>query len=129
MIQRFAAPIGRKEILALPERYLKSEAVMEVSRVERELANYLSVKHVLAFDSGRTSLLMALRALNLNRGDEVIVPAYTCGIVFEVVLRAELVPIFVDARPGTFNIDPTPVSKSITPKTKAIIAVHMFGYF
>lgn len=98
-----------------------------MSELERELAVFLKIKRVLTFDSGRTSLFMALQALDLDRGDEVIVPAYTCGIVFEAVLRAGLTPVLVDVNPETFNIDPALVPRSITPKTRGIIAVHLFG--
>jgi len=129
IIPRTAIPIGNRELAALSDRLLASKDAgeQEVAEFEKKFANYLGVKKALAFNSGRTALYAALQTLKLNPGAEVIVPAYTCAIVFEVVLRLGLKPVLVDADPKTYNVKPELISKSITSKTKVIIPVHLFG--
>jgi len=99
----------------------------DVERLENDLAIYLGVNQIRSFNEGRTALHVALQALDLNQGDEVLVPAYTCPIVFEVVMRLGLKPIFVDVNLETCNMDPELIQEAITAKTKAIIPVHLFG--
>jgi len=124
-----ALPISDEELATVTEKLLAGEDVAEkeVVKFENDLAAYLGVKKAFASNSGRTALYMALQALNLEPGEEVIVPAYTCAIVFEVVFRLGLKPVLVDVDPCTYNIDPDLVLKAVASDTKAIIPVHLFG--
>ena len=128
-IPRVAIPIGRKEIAIVMSRLLTGEdgSGEDVAKFEKELGAYLGVKNIFTCNSGRTALHVALRALELKPGEEVVVPAYTCAIVFEVILRLGLKPVFVDVDPKTYNIDPKLISRCITPKTKVLIPIHLFG--
>lgn len=128
IIPRTAIPIGNKEVTALSNRLLVGEdAGEQVVEFEREFADYLEIKNVFSFNSGRTALHNALQTLQLKPETEVIVPAYTCAIVFEVILRLGLRPVLVDVNLETYNIDSELISKSITSKTKVIIPIHLFG--
>ena len=91
------------------------------------LSNYLGVKHVIPCANGTDALQIALMALGLQPGDEVITPSFTYIATVEVVALLKLVPVFVDVDPATFCMDPEKLKKLITPKTKAIIPVHIFG--
>lgn len=129
MLPRTSIPISNKEIAATIEGLLQGENGnrAEVAKFENELATYLGVPKVLALNSGRTALYTALESLGMKSGDEVIVPAYTCAIVFEVILRLGLKPVLVDVDPKTYNIDSRLISEAITSKTKAIVPIHLFG--
>lgn len=129
MIPRTAIPIGSKEIITFIEKIFASgEAGAEdIERFEDDLAKYLGVRRIFSFSRGRTALTVALQALGLRPGDEVIVPAYTCAIVFEVVLRLGLRPVLVDVDPATCNINPSMIAKAVTPRAKVIMPVHLFG--
>jgi len=129
MIPRAAIPIGNEEIVAAFRSLFEGvEAVRDkVTTFENDLASYLGSKKVFGLNSGRTALYTALQALNLKRGDEVIVPAYTCAIVVEVTLRLGLKPVLVDADPATYNIDPELLPQAVSSRTKAVIPVHLFG--
>lgn len=124
-----AIPISLREILMLAEKVITDKTVdgADVEKFENELSQYLDSSKVFSFNTGRTALYVSLQALGLNAGDEVIVPAYTCAIVFEVVLRLGLKPLSVDVNAETCNIDPEQIPKVISQKTKAIVAVHLFG--
>jgi len=98
-----------------------------VKDFEENLANYLGVKHVIACANGTDALQIALMALDLKPGDEVITTDFTFVATAEVIALLQLTPILVDADPFTFNIDVDALKKAITPKTKAIIPVHLFG--
>ncbi|MEC7276604.1 MAG: DegT/DnrJ/EryC1/StrS aminotransferase family protein [Bdellovibrionota bacterium] len=99
----------------------------EVKELESELASYVEVKHAIGCSSGTDALLLALMALDIKRGDEVIVPDFSFFATSEVVSFLGATPIFVDIDPVTYNISPTEVEKAITTKTKAIIAVSLYG--
>lgn len=99
----------------------------DVSLFQDELAAYLNVKHVIGCANGTDALQIALMALGLKPGDEVITPDFTFIATVEVVALLGLIPILVDVDPNSFTIDPTSLEKAITPKTKAIIPVHLFG--
>ena len=103
IIPRTAIPIGNEELATALKGFFGGDDVAEkeVANFENDLAAYLGVKKALAFNSGRTALYTALQALNLKPGEEVIVPAYICAIVFEVVLRLGLRPVLVDVNPNT----------------------------
>jgi UDP-2-acetamido-2-deoxy-ribo-hexuluronate aminotransferase len=105
-------------------QFIKGPAV---KTFEENLANYLNVKHVIACANGTDALQIALMALGLQPGDEVIVPAFTYVATAEVIGLLNLNPVMVDVTPDTFNITLDLIEKAITPKTKAIVPVHLFG--
>src|SRR5690348_4614924 len=91
------------------------------------LKNYLGVKHVIPCANGTDALQIALMALDLKPGDEVITPSFTFIATTEVIALLKLTPVFVDVDPKTFCIGPEGIKKAITSKTKAIIPVHLYG--
>ncbi len=98
-----------------------------VDAFEAELAGYLGVPHVVGCANGTDALQMALMALDLQPGDEVIVPAFTYVATAEVIGLLRLKPVMVDVDPHSFNLDVAAVEAAITPATKAIVPVHLFG--
>ncbi|MCB0764431.1 MAG: DegT/DnrJ/EryC1/StrS family aminotransferase [Flavobacteriales bacterium] len=99
----------------------------EVKAFEKELAAYLGVGHVIGCANGTDALQIAMMALGLRPGDEVITCSFTFVATVEVVALLGAIPVFADVLPGTFNIDPEDVRRKITPRTKAIVPVHLFG--
>ncbi len=99
----------------------------EVDAFEKEMASYIGAKHALGISSGTDALLLALMALDIGPGDEVIVPTYSFFATAGVVARLNAVPVFVDSDPVTFNIDPKQIEAKVTKKTKAIMPVHLYG--
>jgi UDP-2-acetamido-2-deoxy-ribo-hexuluronate aminotransferase len=99
----------------------------DVKCFSQELANYLKVKHVVPCGNGTDALQIALMALGLKAGDEVISVDFTFAATVEVIGLLNLTPVFVDVERDTFNMDVKALEKAITPKTKAIIPVHLFG--
>jgi UDP-2-acetamido-2-deoxy-ribo-hexuluronate aminotransferase len=99
----------------------------EVKDFERELAQYLGINHVIACANGTDALQICLMALGLKPGDEVITPDFTFISTVEVSALLGLTPVMVDVVPGTFNIDVASLEKAITPRTRVIIPVHLFG--
>lgn len=99
----------------------------EVGRFGRQLAEYLRVPYVIPCGNGTDALQIALMALSLRPGDEVIVPSFTYVAAAEVVGLLGLVPVWVDVDPRTFTLDPGRIEAALTPRTAAIIAVHLFG--
>lgn len=98
-----------------------------VNTFSENLAKHVGVKHVIPCANGTDALQIALMALDLQPGDEVIVPAFTYVATAEVIALLNLVPVMVDVMPDDFGINLEEVKKSITPKTKAIVPVHLFG--
>lgn len=98
-----------------------------VSTFSENLANYVGVKHVIPCANGTDALQVALMALDLKPGDEVIVPAFTYVATAEVIALLNLVPVMVDVMPDDFSINLEQVKNAITSKTKAIVPVHLFG--
>lgn len=99
----------------------------KVAEFERLFAERHNVKHALAVTSCTTALHLALTALGVGPGDEVLVPAFTWVATANVVLFCNATPVFVDVDPHTFNIRPEDIAAKVTPRTKAIIPVHLFG--
>lgn len=99
----------------------------EVKSFQSELESYLDVKHVIPCANGTDALQIAMMALGLKPGDEVITANFTYVATAEVIALLQLTPVLVDVDPDTFNIDVEAIKAAITPKTKAIVPVHLFG--
>jgi UDP-2-acetamido-2-deoxy-ribo-hexuluronate aminotransferase len=98
-----------------------------VSRFQADLQEYLGVKHVIPCANGTDALQIAMMALGLKPGDEIITPSFTYIATTEVIALLGLTPVFVEVDPQTFCIDPAAIEAAITPKTKAIVPVHLYG--
>lgn len=109
-----------------PFRYYGPDVLNKVTEFERSLETYLGVKHALGVTSGTAALKTALVALGVGPGDEVIVPAYTFIACVSAVVAARAVPVFVDVD-DTLNIDPKDLEARISPRTRAIMVVHLQG--
>lgn len=99
----------------------------KVHQFQKNLEDYLDVKHVIPCANGTDALQIAMMGLGLEQGDEVITADFTFAATVEVIALLKLTPVLVDVDPITFNIDVEAVKKAITPKTKAIVPVHLFG--
>ena len=99
----------------------------EVEGFKAELEAYLGVKHVIPCANGTDALQIAMMALGLKPGDEVITPTFTYIATAEVIALLGLTPVLVDVEPDTFTIDIDQVEAAITPRTKAIVPVHLYG--
>ena len=99
----------------------------EGDMMEKEASKYLGVKYGVLANSGSSAALLALSALELPKGSEVIIPAVTFPTIFNIILQCGLVPVVIDAKIGTYCLDVKDVEKAITKKTKAVIAVHLLG--
>lgn len=99
----------------------------EVKQFQAELEDYLGVKHVIPCANGTDALQIAMMGLGLKPGDEVITADFTFAATVEVIALLQLTPVLVDVDPNTFNIDLNALREAITPKTKAIVPVHLFG--
>ena len=120
----------RDEILAAIAGVVDSGRFLfgpEVQQLERSIAELCGVEHAIACASGSDALLLALMALEIGEGDEVLVPSFTFFATASAVTRVGARPVFVDIDPRTFNIDPQRIEEAITPATRAIIPVHLFG--
>ena len=120
----------RDEVMQAVTRVMESQQFImgeEVDSLERELAELLQVQFAVSCASGTDALWLALRALDIGPGDEVITVPFTFVATAGMVARTGARPVFVDIEPGTFNIDPGLIRSAITPKTRAIIPVHLFG--
>jgi dTDP-4-amino-4,6-dideoxygalactose transaminase len=118
------------ELKAVFERVLRSGQFIlgpEAVSFEKEIAQFIGVKHALGVSSGTDAILLALMALDIKAGDEVICPTYTFFATAGCVARSGATPVFVDSLEDSFNVDPADVARKITSKTKAIIPVHLFG--
>lgn len=99
----------------------------EVDKMEKAFCEYLQCKYAIGVSSGTDALLIALMAIDIQPGDEVIVPTYSFFATAGVISRMNATPVFADIDPVTFNLDPDEIEKRITKKTKAIIPVHLYG--
>lgn len=99
----------------------------EVDAFEHEAAALLGVPHAIGVANGTDALVLALEALDIGRGDEVICPSFTFYATAEAIARAGATPVFADIDPTTLNLEPEDVAARITPKTKALMPVHLFG--
>jgi len=110
---------------------LESSAFIQgqpVKQLAAELAAYLNVSHVIPCANGTDALQIAMMALDLRPGDEVITPSFTYIATTEVIALLRLTPVFVEVDPQTFCMDPESLRKAITPRTKAIVPVHLYGH-
>ena len=123
------APL-RTDLLAALARVADSQRFIlgpEVEAFEREIASLLEVEHAVGLSSGTDALIVALMALGIGAGAEVIVPSYTFFGTAGSVQRLGATPVFVDVDPVTLNLDPAAFEQAITPATRAVIPVHLFG--
>src|SRR5260221_8128605 len=123
------APL-RDQILAAVARVCDSQRYImgpEIVAFEAEVAALLGVSHAVAVSSGTDALLLSLMALDIKAGDEVVTPTYSFFATAGAVARLGATPVLVDIEDATFNLDPAALQAAITPKTKAIIPVHLFG--
>lgn len=120
----------KQEIDTAMAEVLQSTAFIkgpQVKAFEDKLAQYLSAKHVIGCANGTDALQIAMMALGYQPGDEVITPAFTYAATVEVIKLLKLVPTYVDVDPQTFNMNVSQIEAAITPRTKAIVPVHLFG--
>lgn len=120
----------KPEIDEAVQRVIESAAFINGPQVQSfatALADYHGVRHVIPCANGTDALQIAMMALGLQPGDEVITPSFTYIATTEVIALLQLVPVFVEVDPKTFCIDPAAIEKAITPKTKAIVPVHLYG--
>ena len=125
------ALIGDEEVNAIIKTINKNRGNWQLGeegkKMEEEAAKFLGVKHAVLTNSGSSAGLLALSALELPKGSEVIIPATTFPTIFNIILQCGLVPVVVDSKVGTYNLDPQEIEKALSPKTKAVIAVHAVG--
>ena len=122
--------IGPDEIAAVMEVLSGPHLSLgpRLAAFEDSLARYLGAKHVAAVSSGTAGLHLAIRALGLKAGDEVITTPFSFIASANALLFENIRPVFADIDPNTWNLDPNRVESAITPKTRGILAVHVFGY-
>ena len=99
----------------------------KVKQFEAEFSRYIGCRHAVAVNSGTAALHLALDAVGIKEGDEIIVPTMTFAATAEVVLYFKAKPVLVDCQPDTLNIDPDQIEAAITSRTKVIIPVHFAG--
>ncbi|MFQ6078263.1 MAG: DegT/DnrJ/EryC1/StrS family aminotransferase, partial [Thermodesulfobacteriota bacterium] len=122
--------ITNEEIEAVNELMRKGEVSVSpiVKEFEQEFADYCGAKYALAQNNGTSTLHAAYFAVGISPGDEVITPVYSWHLQLMPILAAHGVPVFCDIDPKTLNIDPEDIERKITPRTKAIVVVHVYGH-
>jgi len=98
-----------------------------VKKFEKDVAEYVGVKHCISCGNGTDALFLIMEALGIKKDDEIITTPWTFFATIECITHLGAKPIMVDIEPGTFNIDPQAIEKAITPRTKAIVPVHIYG--
>ncbi len=129
-VVRLASPdVGEAELAEIREVLASGQLTMgaKIEEFESLLADAVGVEHAIAVSSGTAALHVAVLALELGPGDEVLVPAYTFPATGNVVALCGATPVLVDVDPVTMNMDPADAARRVTPKTKAVLAVHLFG--
>jgi dTDP-4-amino-4,6-dideoxygalactose transaminase len=120
----------RSNLLSIWQEALDSAAFIggaPVERFENAFADFCNVRYAIGVGNGTDALVLALRAMQIGEGDEVIVPANSFVATAEAIVHSGARPIFVDADPGTYTIDVNQIENRITPRTRALIPVHMYG--
>ena len=120
----------RNQVQASFEEVLSTTAFIngpQVQQFQKELEAYMGVKHVIPCANGTDALQIAMMGLGLKEGDEVITADFTFAATVEVIALLKLTPVLVDVYDDTFNINIEAIEKAITPRTKAIVPVHLFG--
>ena len=120
----------RDELLAAITRVCDSQRFImgpEITALEEELARMLGIRHAIAVSSGTDAVLLALMTLDVTAGDEVVTTTYSFFATAGAIVRLGARPVLVDIDPATYNIDPGQIAAAITPRTKAILPVHLFG--
>jgi dTDP-4-amino-4,6-dideoxygalactose transaminase len=127
----FSLPLIAEDEIALVVETLRSGWITtgpKVKRFEAEFAEAVDGRHTIAVNSATAALHLALEALGITAGDEVLVPTMTFAATAEVVVYLRAVPVLVDCEPDTLNIDPAAAEAAVTPRTRAIIPVHFAGH-
>jgi len=129
MIPQFEPWLGEEELAQLTETIRANWITggKKVAEFEQRIAELCGVKHAIAVFNGTVALYVGLKILGIGEGDEVIVPDFTFIASANSVVMAGATPVFVDIDARTFNIDPDCIEQAITPKTKAIMPVHIYG--
>jgi dTDP-4-amino-4,6-dideoxygalactose transaminase len=142
--RKYSPPMKKIQMVDLRSQYLNIKSEIDkgiqdvidscafingpaVSTFQKDLEQYLGAKHVIPCANGTDALQVSMMALGLQPGDEVITTSFTFIATAEVIALLKLTPVLVDVDPETFNIDPKAIERAITPKTKAIVPVHLFG--
>src|SRR5215468_832711 len=123
------AAIG-SELRAAIERVLASQQFIlgrEGAALEAEIAQFTGVAHAAGLASGTDALILALRACGVEPGDEVLLPPFTFVATGSAVSAVGAKPVFLDIVPSTFNLDPAQLARRVTPRTSAVIVVHLYG--
>lgn len=129
-ISMSSAEIDENDIDAVVEVLRSGRLALgpRAEQFERLVADYVGVRHAIAVSSGTAALHLIVRALGLTQGDEVLVPSFTFAASANALLYEGVTPVFVDIDSQTFNLDPNDLEHRITPATKAIVAVDVFGH-